>query len=163
MKLTWRYKFLSWGRDCRCLEMEVRRLWERSSQTSCCHRLGRRVCSASGNPSSEASLLYLRNSAVVLTSSFFVALTAVFSVFLLTSCCSNSSFPPYTSIVLTMFSRASPSPSSFSELSCAPNSAGLLSYLAGLDSVAAKDASSESERIPLNPKSRGGPSISSVR
>lgn len=143
--------------------MEVNRLCERSSQTSCCHRLGKRVCSASGNPSSEASLLYLRNRAVVLTSSFFMALMAVFSVFLLTSCCSNSSFPPYTSIVLTMFKRAYPSPSYFSELSWAPNSAGLLSYLAGLDSFTTKDASSERERMPLKPKSKGGPSISSVR
>lgn len=143
--------------------MEVNRLWERSSQTSCCHRLGRSVCSASGSPSSEANLLYLKKRAVVLTSNFFMAFTAVFSVFLLTNCCSNSSFPPYTSIVLTMFKRASPSPNYFSELNCAPNSAGLLSYLAGLDSFTTKDASSESERMPLKPKSRGGPSISSVR
>lgn len=163
MKFTWRYRFLSWGRVCSCLEMEVKRLWERSSQTNCCQRFGRIDCSASGKPSSEAILLYLRNNAVVLTSNFLIALTAVFSVFLLANCCNSSSFPPSTSIVLTIFNLASPYPNSFSELSCAPNSAGLLSYLVGLASLAAKDARSARQRIPLNPKSKGGPSIYSVR
>lgn len=108
IKLTWRYKFFSWGKHCNSLLMLVSLLWLRSIHISCSHLLpGTSCCITSTKPPNSLNLLYLKNKDVVFCSVLCTAFEVTFSAFLFTNCLTISFFESSTSIVLTILSLAS--------------------------------------------------------